>query len=62
MRASGTGDARLDVAGTGGAGLGIISTGSAWTGDVTTAFYFRVPGWTRFDAHRNAVRVSCLGA
>ena len=32
-----------------GAGLGIVNTGSTWTGDPTTAYYFRVPGWTRFD-------------
>jgi iron complex outermembrane receptor protein len=34
-----------------GLGLGVVNTGNVWTGDPTTAFYFRVPGWTRVDTN-----------
>ncbi|HVU34236.1 MAG TPA: TonB-dependent receptor [Opitutaceae bacterium] len=32
-----------------GLGLGVIYTGKAWSGDPTTALYYVLPGWTRFD-------------
>ncbi len=32
-----------------GFGLGIINVGSEWNGDPTTASYFPIAGWTRFD-------------